>query len=163
MNRKTIVFTILLWVFWIILTASLNLSSLLIGLVSAFLVTLICQALLHPHLERVNMSIGTAFRHLFYIPFLFKEIVKANIDVAERVIDPKLPIDPTVIKFKFPLEEDLPRIALANSITLTPGTLTIDVEDHEFTIHCLAEEHVRGIFEESLQKNVIRLYTGERQ
>lgn len=162
MKSRIFVFTMLLLVFWIILTATFNLNSLLIGLVCSILVARISETLLSSHLDKLKMSLRTVLRHLLYLPFLAKEIIKANIDVAEIVLDPRLPINPVIIKFRFALEDDLSQIALANSITLTPGTITLDVKENEFYIHCLAEHHATGIFEEGLQNQIIWLYEGKK-
>jgi multicomponent Na+:H+ antiporter subunit E len=63
-----------------------------------------------------------------YIPVFLWECVKANVDVAYRVIHPKLPINPGIVKVKTTLKSDTALTFLANSITLTPGTLTVDID-----------------------------------
>jgi multicomponent Na+:H+ antiporter subunit E len=74
---------------------------------------------------------------LVYIPYLFKEIVKANVDVALRVIKPVIPLEPGIVAVKTKLKSKLGRMILANSITLTPGTLTVDIEGDTLHIHCI--------------------------
>lgn len=161
MFKKTLFLTFSLWIFWVILTGSLRFWSLLAGVVCAFIVALFTRNLLGDYLGSISLSVEQSLRLIVYIPFLIKEIVKANIDVAKRVLSPRLPIDPQIIRYTFPLEENLPRVTLANSITLTPGTLTIDVEEGEYCIHCLAQEHAEGIFEETLQKSVSWVFEGK--
>jgi len=69
-------------------------------------------------------------------PFVFSfELVKSNIDVARRVITPSLPINPGIVEVKTVLRSRLGRLILANSITLTPGTLTVETKDDRFFIH----------------------------
>lgn len=162
MKFKIFIFAIFLWFFWIILTGSLSFFSLLTGLVCVFLTVVICRPFLSEHMERFKASPLTLFRHFPYALILLKEIVKANLDVAERVLDPQLPIEPAIVRLKSPVRGELAQTALANSITLTPGTLTVDIKDDEFYIHCLAEEYVEGIFEGPLQKWVMWLYREER-
>ena len=70
-----------------------------------------------------------------YIVVLFKEIIIANFDVAYRVVHPKIPIKPGIIIIKTGLKQDLAKLILANSITLTPGTFTLDIEDDRILIH----------------------------
>ena len=65
---------------------------------------------------------------LAYVPYMVWAIVKANLDVARRVVDPRLPINPGIVRVKTRLTHPVARTALANSITLTPGTLTMDVK-----------------------------------
>jgi len=75
------------------------------------------------------------FYSLAYILFLIKEIIKSNFDVARRVIQPVMPINPGIVPVKTKLKSPIGRMILANSITLTPGTLTVDVRDDHFYIH----------------------------
>ncbi len=73
---------------------------------------------------------------IYFFVFL-RELVKANLNVARLVIHPKLPIYPGIVKFKTSLRSDMAKMILANSITLTPGTLTVDIVDDTFYIHWL--------------------------
>lgn len=76
-------------------------------------------------------------RILAYVPWLLKEIFIANIDVAKVILSPTLRISPRIVVFHGSQETDLGRAVYANSITLTPGTITTGVEGHEFQIHAL--------------------------
>jgi multicomponent Na+:H+ antiporter subunit E len=81
-----------------------------------------------PH---VFKSIKRYFWFLYYIPLFIWECIKANIDVAYRVAHPDLPINPGIVKVKTTLKSDTGLTFLANSITLTPGTMSVDI-DPEF-------------------------------
>ena len=72
---------------------------------------------------------------LIYVPYLLYYCLKANVDVAARVVHPDIPIRPGIVKIKTTLQSDLARTFLANSITLTPGTLTIDIDGQDLYIH----------------------------
>lgn len=77
-------------------------------------------------------------RYFWIVVYLFIfiwECVKANIDVAYRVLSPKMPIKPAIVKAKTTLKTDIAKTFLANSITMTPGTITVDIIDDEFFIH----------------------------
>jgi multicomponent Na+:H+ antiporter subunit E len=77
-------------------------------------------------------------RYLWAIVYLFVflwECVKANFDVAYRVLDPGLPIKPGIVKVKLNVKTDMARTMLANSITMTPGTITVDIIDDSIFIH----------------------------
>ncbi|MEW6188783.1 MAG: Na+/H+ antiporter subunit E [Actinomycetota bacterium] len=158
MDKKTLILIFSLWIFWIILTASFKVAILIIGLILSFFVAILCRGLLAGHMETIKMSRKQFGRFILYVPYLITQIIKANIDVAERVLDPRLPISPIIIRFKFPLDSHLAQITMANSITLTPGTLTVDIQDNTFFIHCLAEEHAESIFGWDLQEHVIGVY-----
>jgi len=82
-----------------------------------------------------NLAPRRIVRALFYIPIFFYECFKANIDVAYRVIHPKMPINPGIVAIKTTLKSDLGKLLLANSITLTPGTLTVDICGDYLFIH----------------------------
>jgi multicomponent Na+:H+ antiporter subunit E len=78
------------------------------------------------------------FWGIVYIPILFFYIIMANLDVLYRIIHPKRPINPGIIKVKTSLKSETARTALANSITLTPGTLTVDIKENGVMyIHCI--------------------------
>jgi len=78
---------------------------------------------------------ATSLKWLLYIPVFFWAMIKANFDVAYRVIHPRMPINPGVVMINTDLKSDSGKLALANSITLTPGTLTMDVEGDKLLIH----------------------------
>ena len=69
------------------------------------------------------------FWFLVYIPVFFYYVIKANLDVVYRALHPQMPIKPGIVKIKTNLKTDSAITALANSITLTPGTLTVDLTD----------------------------------
>ena len=75
------------------------------------------------------------FYMLNYIVIFLIALVKSNLDVAKRVLSPSLPINPGIVKFKTKLTKNFAKMVLANSITLTPGTLSIDIVDDTFYIH----------------------------
>lgn len=80
-----------------------------------------------------------------YVPWLLVEIVKANIAVTRVVIDPRLPIEPTVVRVRPPFASDLAVTMLANSITLTPGTITLDVDEGDLIVHALTPVSVEDL------------------
>lgn len=82
-----------------------------------------------------NISLKKLIYFLLYIPVFFWAMIKANFDVAYRVIHPRMPINPGVVMINTDLKSDSGKLALANSITLTPGTLTMDVEGDKLLIH----------------------------
>jgi len=75
-----------------------------------------------------------------YFVWLIKEIIQANIDVAKRVLSPNMPIQPQMIRVKSNQQTDLGRVIFANSITLTPGTVSVDMVDDEIVVHALTAE-----------------------
>jgi len=91
------------------------------------------------------------------------ELVKSNLDVARRIISPSLPINPGIVKFKTKLTSEYAKMVLANSITLTPGTLSLDIIDDTFYIHwidvkTLDPEEVRMEIAEKFEKILIKIF-----
>jgi multicomponent Na+:H+ antiporter subunit E len=84
-------------------------------------------------------SLGRALRAIVFLPYLLAAVVRANVSMAAVVLDPRLPIDPGVVRIPAPSDR-VARALLANSITLTPGTLTVDVVDDELVVHTLTAE-----------------------
>ena len=75
------------------------------------------------------------FYAVTFVGYLFISIIKSNFDVAGRVIQKNIPIKPGIVKVRTKLKSKVGRMILANSITLTPGTLSVDVNDDYFFIH----------------------------
>lgn len=141
-----------LWLLWSGMFSGLMLS---FGLVSCLLV-----AWLASRMEMVDSDESTLMilvRMLGYIPWLVKEIIKSNIDVARRVWHPDLPISPTIVTVKASQRTALGLVLHANSITLTPGTLSIDVGDGEIEVHSLAEELIASFDDGEMDRRVARL------
>lgn len=74
-----------------------------------------------------------------YVPYLLYKIIQANVDVAVRVLKPSLPINPGFVKIKCTSDDNLLKLMLSNSITLTPGTLTMDIKDGYLIVHTIDE------------------------
>ena len=132
MNR--LVYFHLTLVFWLLLTWSLDVQNVIAGIIVALICTIFIG---HLFFDRsINMlNPRRIFWFLYYIPFFFLHMVKANLDVAYRVIHLNIPIRPGIVKVTTTLKTDLAKTFLANSITLTPGTLTIDVIGSDMYIH----------------------------
>lgn len=127
---------ILLWVMWLALTASLDPQELAAGAVFALIGAVLVQVVAP---QRLASGTGLHPRRLValvvYVPWLLLQIFLSNIDVALRVLDPKLPIHPGIVRVKTRLKSPIGRMILANSITLTPGTLSVDIEGDEICVH----------------------------
>jgi multicomponent Na+:H+ antiporter subunit E len=158
-NFKKPLLILALFLFWTLLTSSLSLTETLIGITVSLFISELTFKLLEKEVNLISMSFNQFIRLLFYIPYLIKEIIKANVDVAERVLRPDLPVSPMIIRFRFPLKTPLSQTTMANSITLTPGTLTVDADEEGiFYVHCLAEAHVESLLKGDLRRHVIWIY-----
>ncbi len=119
---------------WLLLTGSLAGQELLAGVVVALLVT----AISWPHLalyDGVRLTPLLPLHLARYLAGFLFALVLANLDMARRVLSPRLPIDPEIVEVRTGLQSRLGRLMLANSITLTPGTLTVDVRGEVLEVH----------------------------
>lgn len=92
-----------------------------------------------------GIALWLPFSAAGYAMWLLKEIALSNIDVARRILDPSLPIDPRVIRVRPSQRTDLGRMIYANSITLTPGTVSLDLTDEEIEVHALTAEAAESL------------------
>lgn len=104
--------------------------------------------------DHEDVSIYWVGRFLLYLPWLLKEILVANINVAKVILSPKLPISPIMVVFGSTQNTDLGRVLYANSITLTPGTITTNVEGDQLEIHALTWKDVDGREEDEMDQRV---------
>ena len=119
---------------WLALTSSLDLQELLAGAG----ICLFLSLLLNSYYLRLGLPPLSAKRILFFVIYLVVllwQIIKANLDVAYRVIHPRMPINPGIVVIKTELKSDIAKMVLANSITLTPGTFTLDIIGDNLLIH----------------------------
>ena len=121
---------------WMILNNSLAIEIWLTGgVVSLFLAILLCSNC--SVFQGVNLTPKAMLYTIMYILVFLLELVKSNLHIAKLVLTPSLPINPGVIRAKTILKSRMARLILANSITLTPGTFTIDFIDDTLYIHCV--------------------------
>lgn len=150
-------------VLWLLLTGTLDKQELVVGA----LVTVVVGALAYARsgiFAGVRWSLLLPGALLIYLWVFSIALIRSNIDVARRVLSPDLPIRPGVVQVRTGLTSALGRLLLANSITLTPGTLTVDVEDDLLTIHWIdcppdidmaaATAAIAGDFEHHLRRFV---------
>ena len=122
------------FVSWVLLFGSLSLEILGVGVFLALVIGTFLGGLYPDHMHRV-LIIRRWFYLLIYLPYFLYYCIIANIDVAVRVIHPDVPIKPGIVKVRTTLTSDLAKTFLANSITLTPGTLTVDIDGQDFYVH----------------------------
>lgn len=167
MNSKNIVGIFLTFIvlfgFWVFLSGRLDVMHLSLGIICSFIVALYSHDLFIRGSGSIIGRAGILIRFIKYGFWLIYQIFIANIDVARRVLDPKMPISPGIIKFSSRLKSDIALTTLATSITLTPGTLTMDIIDGDYYIHCLATEYGEGLLKGDFEKHMEHVFgEGER-
>jgi multicomponent Na+:H+ antiporter subunit E len=130
---RRIIYFIVAFAIWILLAwpfvnGGIDKQSIIAGLVASLIVAFLFHEML-PKEHHVFVSPIRAFWFIVYIPVFFYYVIIANLDVVYRALHPEMPIKPGIVKIKTSLKSESGITALANSITLTPGTLTVDLTD----------------------------------
>lgn len=163
---RRLVYFLLAFIVWVFLTwpfaeGKIDIQVIIAGLIASLIVAILFHEIL-PQEHIVFISPIRIFWTVVYIPVFFYYVIKANFDVVYRALHPRMPINPGIVKIKTNLKTQSGITALANSITLTPGTLTVDLTDDGFLyVHWInvksddveeATEFIARRFEWFLQK-----------
>jgi len=143
---------------WLLLSGYFDVPLLLtFGVLSCTLVVFIAWRVekLDPEEQRLRPKIGPQI--ILYWPWLLWQIVLANLDVAKRILNPQLPISPTMITLKPTQHSEMGRVIYANSITLTPGTVTTFLSEGVLEVHALTREAAESLLEGDMDRRVAAL------
>ena len=136
---------ILFFAFWIILNGRLTVEIVVLGLIFAALVYAFVWKFMGLTWEREKSFWKHFLWGVQYIAILLKEIAVANLVVLKIVLSPKKKVHPVIVSFDAPLKNHILQAILADSITLTPGTITVRLYEEKFEVHCLDESMAEGI------------------
>ena len=155
--------TLGLFAIWIMLSGQLETKFLLIGFFSSLAISYVCFPLLlikGRDREKDFFVFCVNYLKLFYYSlWLMGEIFKASIDVAKEILKPHMDYEPRVTYFSMPFENPMASVILANSIILTPGTITLDVtDDGIFEVHALTKSAAEDLLSGTMAEKVARLY-----
>jgi multicomponent Na+:H+ antiporter subunit E len=151
---------ILSFAFWLLLTLDVSLPNLIAGGVASLVTALLFARLFFKHVVRFIQPV----RYFWLVVYIFIftwECIKANFDVAYRVLHPAMPIKPGIVKVRLELKSDFARTMLANSITMTPGTISVDIVGDDLYVHWIYvrsedpsvySRQVAGRFEKYIKK-----------
>lgn len=147
---------ILLLLIWIIFNGKITLEITILGMILCACVYFFMCRFMDYSFKKDAALVRRSVFFLYYIGILIVEIVKSNIQVMHLALSDREIVEPVIIEHKTRLKTKLGRVILANSITLTPGTITISLEEDTLIIHCLDKTLAEGmddlIFEELLEK-----------
>ena len=152
--RAASLFVVLL-ILWLLLSGIYQPLIVTLGVVSCAFVAWIAHRM--DVVDREGHPIHLSWKAPIYWPWLIWEIVKSNIAVARIIIDPKLPISPRVFKVKASQVDELGHVIYANWITLTPGTVSIDLMDGWIEVHALAEPFATGLESGEMDRRVTKM------
>ena len=141
---------------WIIFNGKVTLEILIFGvIVAAVMLAFMCKFMDYSLKKEVNVYKKSIW-FLAYVALLLREIVKANLAIIPKILTVEEEMEPIIVRFRTTLKSDFTKMLLANSITLTPGTFTISLENDEYVIHCLDTSLVsdleQSVFEKALKK-----------
>ena len=148
-----------LFIIWLIANATLASETVIAGLVVSGVIALAFAAFARVY-SVIRWSPLVVYYYLIYLSLFFIELIKANIKVMRLVFSPRIDIQPGILEIKTELKSPIGRLALANTITLTPGTLVVDIKDDSLFVHCInvsttdqiqATAEISGRFEKILK------------
>ena len=132
---------------WIIFNGRITIEIVIAGAFISIMLDVFVRKIL-----RLNLTVSNLLRTakilpdiILYIIVLLIEIIRANFSIIKLVLAPQIEVEPCLVKFKTPLRTEAARVALANSITLTPGTITVSLEGDELLVHALNRDFAQGL------------------
>ena len=140
---------------WLMLSGHYTVFITTLGVLSCVLVVSIMQRM--ELIDREGHPIHLTWRAFTYIPWLIIEIIKANFCVLKIILSPSLPATPTLIRVKASQTSDLGQVIYANSITLTPGTISVDVANGEILVHALTLSGAEDLLEGEMDRRVTKM------
>lgn len=153
----------IMMIFWILLSGRFEVKFLIYGTFTSLIAGYICMPLLmlkSADGKNEYFALGfSIFRLAVYCLWIFWQLITSNFALAKVIVSPELAIDPQVIRFKVNMDNPMALTVLANSITLTPGTVTMNVtDDGVYEIHALTDDAAGGIRAGDMQRHVARLF-----
>ena len=158
--KKILTLFVFAFLFWLAVTWSFDTASIVTG---AVVCALLAFLLVGVGLDEAPMVLlpQRLLWALAYVPMLLLYVVRANLDVAYRVLHPALPIRPGIVRARTSLKSTAGRVLLANSITLTPGTVTIDISHGVFLVHSITDSASASLVEGVMPQRVAHLFPGD--
>jgi multicomponent Na+:H+ antiporter subunit E len=161
--QRFVILAAILFAFWLILSGRFDIGHVTAGLFCACLITLLTTRWLGQppaSLEARPSVDGISWVSFFlYLPWLGVQIVLANLHVARVVLSPNLPVNPSLVRTPVNKSNTYARLLLANSITLTPGTVSLDLTEKEIVVHALTSTTAASIQTGEMHRRVERIFT----
>lgn len=146
---------VVLFALWLVLSGIYEPLLITFGIISVLIVLAI--AIRMDVVDHEGFPVQLSYRLLMYVPWLLREIGKANLDVTKIILARDLKISPKLATFNASQRTDLGRFIYGNSITLTPGTITVGVYGNEFEIHALTHDAFTGTEEGEMDRRIAQL------
>ncbi|MFP4315732.1 MAG: Na+/H+ antiporter subunit E [Desulfovibrionales bacterium] len=163
-KRGILLQAVLLMVIWLLLSGHYDLLHIFYGVLSVVFVIFLNYRMHYVPLAPGEMpgsfhiKIPKLIGYLFWLQW---QIIQSGVYVAYIVLHPKMPINPMLVRFRSKQPNVLAQVILGNSITLTPGTVTLDIKDDVYTVHALTRDTEEGLVSGEMEAKVARLYLDE--
>ncbi|MEM0955410.1 MAG: Na+/H+ antiporter subunit E [Pseudomonadota bacterium] len=144
---------LILFALWLSFSATLSPGHVIVGALISGLVAWLNPAL--PHMRRLSWPAVLAYQ-----PWLFGRILKSGWHVSRLILHPSLPIKPKLIRHTTPLQSDGELVTLGNSITLTPGTVTVEIAPGEVLVHALDEDSTQDLRTGAMETKIRGVFPG---
>lgn len=145
---------IMLFAFWLLLSGYFTPFLLAMGLLCALAVVALGHRM--DIVDHEGTPVHLSWRVVLYWPWLAKEIAKSAWDVSRIIVNPRLPVSPRLVRAKSSQKTAVGVVTYANSITLTPGTVSVEVKAGEILVHALTRESAAGLLEGEMDRRVTR-------
>ncbi|RMG43810.1 MAG: cation transporter [Candidatus Dadabacteria bacterium] len=151
MTRKTVKLTgfstLLFFLLWIVLSGRFDTFHLVLGIIASVITAVACRNLIFQSTDGISARLVQSVRLCFYLVWLIVQIFKANIHVLKLAFSKNVYeiLAPRLVAFDSILETELERFILASSITLTPGTVVVELKDEHFLVHAISDEMARDL------------------
>ena len=142
----------ILFALWLPLSYHFELLFILFGLATCSIAVFVAARM--GIVDRESVPVHLALRGALYFPWLVWEIFKSNVRVARIILSPRIRVDPSIVHFRASQRTDLGRFIYANSITLTPGTVTTGIVEDDFEVHAIVQEEIDGSEENEMNRRV---------
>lgn len=153
--KRAIVLFAALYATWLLLSGHYTANLMIYGALSCAGVVAIAMHLGIVDDEAVPLQLLPG--HVSYLPWLAKEIVLSNLSVARVILTPSLPIHPRIVAIEVSQKSEVAQVIHANSITLTPGTVTLDARNGRFLVHALTTHSAEGLLSGEMDRRVASL------
>ncbi len=161
--REVRIMLLILFALWLVFNGKVTLEIVLFGIALSVAVYLFCWKFLEYSPKRELLALRLLPQGIGYFFVLIWEVIKANCGTISLIVSPKYEVEPVLVTFRTALKTDLARTVLANSITLTPGTITVELTEEEFKVHCLDKEMAEGLADSVFVKLLLKMEkTAER-
>ncbi len=153
--RRVVVFFILM-AFWLLFSGKFDAFHLTLGVLCCALVSYTSADLLIRD-PSPNNRLLKSWRFVLYVPWLIYQVILANFHVAKLVLFPGT-VHPRVVRYKTKLKSDFSMVTFANSITLTPGTITMDIDNGEFYVHALSKKVAEDLESGDMERRIAHIF-----